>query len=193
MLGPRKIVLASNSPRRKELLQKLGYLFSVIPSDFDEKLVRHENPSEFVRLCALGKAVDVSFKLQGGIVLGADTVVVLEKKIFGKPKNAVDARRMLKKLSGKTHSVFTGVALVNARTKERASFAEESFVKFKALSKKELDNYLSCGEWVGKAGAYAIQGEKAKDIIEGYDGSFSNIVGLPLESLAPLLKEFFEK
>ena len=191
MLAPRKIILASNSPRRKDLLEKLGVFFSVMPSDFDEKLVKHENPAEFARLCALGKALDVALKLQKGIVLGADTIVVLEKKIFGKPKNAADARRMLKKLSGKTHSVFTGVALVDAKTKKRHTLVEESMVKFKNLSMEEIEAYIASGECFGKAGSYAIQG-KAAAFVEGYDGLFSNIVGLPVERIKPALAFFFD-
>ncbi len=189
MLAPRKIILASNSPRRKELLQKLGVFFTVLPSDFDESIVKHALPKEVARLRALGKALDIAMRLQDGIVLGADTVVALEKKTYGKPKNAADAKRMLKRLSGKTHSVFTGIALVNAKTKERASAVEESKVKFKKLSAQQIEEYVASGECFGKAGSYAIQG-KAAALIEGYDGSISNIVGLPLEKLKPMLESF---
>ena len=192
MLAPRRIILASNSPRRKELLERLGVFFSVMPSDFDEKQVKHGNPAEFARLCALGKALDIAMRLQEGIVLGADTIVVLEKKIFGKPRNAADAKRTLKRLSGKTHSVFTGVALVNAKTRERASFVEETKVKFKKLSSGDIDSYVACGECFGKAGSYMVQG-KAGAFVESFDGLFSNIVGLPVERLKPVLKEFFGK
>jgi len=190
MLAPKRIILASNSPRRIELLQKLGVLFSVQPSDFDEKLVKHGNPAEFARLCALGKALDVAMRLQEGIVLGADTVVVLDGKVFGKPKSAVDAHRMLKRFSGKTHAVFTGIALVNAKTKERSSAVDKSKVKFKKLSKQAIGDYIASGECFGKAGAYAIQGKGAM-LIEGYEGSFSNIVGLPLEKLKPMLDKMY--
>lgn len=190
MLAPRKVVLASNSPRRKELLERLGVFFSVMPSDFDEKQVKHGNPAEVARLCALGKALDIAMRLQEGIVLGADTIVVLNNKIFGKPKNAVDARRMLNRLSGKTHSVFTGVALVNAKTRERESFVEESKVKFKKLSSEDIEGYIASGECFGKAGAYAIQG-KATALIEGYEGSFYNIVGLPIEKLKPVIDKMY--
>ncbi len=190
MLALRKVILASNSPRRKELLERLGVFFSVMPSDFDEKQVKHENPAEVARLCALGKALDIAMRLQDGIVLGADTIVVLEKKIFGKPKNAADARRMLKRLSGKTHSVFTGVALVNAKTRERDSFVEETKVKFKKLSSEDIDAYIACGECFGKAGSYMVQG-KAGAFVESFDGSVLNVVGLPLERLKPALVKFF--
>lgn len=190
MLAPRKIVLASNSPRRIELLKKLGVLFSVLPSAFDEELVQHENPAELVRLRALGKALDVSMRLQEGIVLGADTIVFLDGKVFGKPKNAADAVRMLKKLSGKTHSVFSGIALVDAKTKIRESTVEESKVKFRKLKSVEITEYVSCKECFGKAGAYAIQGKGAV-LIEGFEGSISNIVGLPLEKLKPLLDKMY--
>jgi septum formation protein len=190
MLALRKIVLASNSPRRIELLKKLGVLFSVMPSDFDEELVQHDNPAEVARLRALGKALDVALRLQEGIVLGADTIVVLDGKVFGKPENATHAKRMLRKLSGKTHSVFSGVALVNAKTKAKESAVDESKVKFRKLTIKEIDRYVATRECFGKAGSYAIQG-KASVLIEGYDGSLSNIVGLPLEKLKPLLDKMY--
>ncbi len=182
----RKLILASQSPRRVELLKRIEKDFDVFPSSVEEILDPERSPAENAVALAREKALQVAGRYRGSFVVGADTLVTLEGKILGKPSGMNDARRILKFLSGREHQVVTGVAVVNGRG-EIFSEAEVSAVNIKPLSEDEIDRYIGTGEPMDKAGAYAIQGA-GSFMVESYRGSFSNIVGLPLETLDKLLK-----
>ena len=182
------IILASASPRRRELLSLVFGSFSVIPSEFDESTVPSElAPAEHVVHSALMKARDIAARHTGALVIGADTVVVVDGNILGKPANSADAARMLKKFSGKTHQVYTGVAVVEG-SMERSG-AECTDVTFCELSQETISRYVATGEPLDKAGAYAIQGKGAV-LIKCVRGCYPNVVGLPIYLLTVLLADF---
>ena len=183
------IILASKSPRREQLLKDAGIEFIMHPSDIDEFVDQNMPPESIVLELAKQKAEDVATKYQDHLVIGADTIVVYQDEILGKPKNEDDAFRMLRLLSGKTHSVFTGVTLVKGHKKK--SFYSESKVTMKTLSDKEIINYIETKEPMDKAGAYAIQG-LGKHIVDTYEGDFYTIVGLPIEKLLEAIKSIDE-
>jgi septum formation protein len=183
--GRLKLILASASPRRRQLLKRLKIPFRVFPSDIPETSTK-KSPHHLVRDLALRKAQAVASRLKEGVVLGADTVVVLRGKVLGKPRHAQDAYRMLYRLSGTTHHVYTGVALVDAGTRRAWVSHAKSSVRMKKapleellkLSRKHLD----------KAGSYAIQ-EKRDPIARVVRGSYDNVVGLPVAKVKALLKK----
>ena len=181
-----ELILASNSPRRKQLLTEYGFDFSVVGSNFEEQTL-NLSPEQTVKVNALGKAKDVFEKLgqKDVVVLGSDTVVELNGEILGKPQSEQDAVRMLENLSGKTHSVWTGVAIVYK--KEKLVFAEQTKVIFNTLSKELIANYVKSGKPLDKAGAYGIQ--DGYELVERFDGSFNNVVGLPIEKFQQTLKD----
>ncbi len=176
------LILASASPRRAELLRQLPVDFEVIVSDAVEVAPEHLSPQEMCQLNAHRKARAVAKKIPDALVLGADTLVFLEREIFGKPHDLADAHRMLKQLSGRTHQVITGVCLVHLRTHREGIFAASTDVTFKSLTEEQISHYLSKINPLDKAGAYAIQ-EFGELIVAEVSGSFSNVVGLPLERL----------
>ncbi|WP_324736182.1 Maf-like protein [Thermococcus sp. SY098] len=176
-------ILASQSPRRREILERFFKDFKVVPSNADESVIT-ENPREKAVEVARKKAWEV-YNRTGGTVLGADTIVVLENKALGKPKNEEEAEKMLKLLSGKIHEVITGYCIIH-EGKEIAGF-EVTKVKFRDLSEEEIEWYVSTGEPLDKAGAYAIQG-KAAIFIEWIYGDFYNVVGLPIKVVLELKK-----
>ena len=182
----KQIILKSSSPRRKELLEKLGYSFTIKVYDVDETMDLNKTPYENVKELGLKKA-SVSKELDyGGILIGCDTIVVLDDKIYGKPKDEKDAFHMLKELSGKKHQVMSGCAVIY---KEHVyNFTEVSNVYFKELSDKDILDYIDTKECFGKAGAYAIQGIGIR-LIDHYEGSLNNIIGLPTEKLEEILGE----
>jgi len=180
------LILASKSPRRAELLESMGMEFRVVPSNADEALRDDLTPLENARVLAEAKALAVSLLHPQSCVLGADTLVILDDEIMGKPRDKDHAREMLKRLSGKTHSVATGIAV--AKGSLALGEAVVSQVSFRSLTDKEIDEYIATGEPMDKAGAYAIQG-LGKALTTGYEGSWSNIVGLPIEETKSLLKE----
>lgn len=190
-----KLVLASASPRRKELLERLGLDFSVQVSKVDEKITC-SSPAEAVKELAVQKAEAVAEELcrrteEEVLVIGADTVVVLEEKILGKPGGFEEACRMLRELSGRAHQVCTGVALVRAnegKIQETRCFSETTEVHVAMLSEKEIQSYAATGEPLDKAGAYGIQGRFAP-YISGISGDYYNVVGLPLHALYQELKK----
>ena len=184
-----KLILASASPRREQLLKQIGLDFEVMPSNFDESRVCTSNPTESAQQAAIEKAKAVAKKLSEGIVIGADTIVVYAGEVMGKPKDQSDAVRMLKQLSGKKHEVITGVALVNARDNREYVWSEATLVWFKKLSDMEIKKYVESGQPMDKAGAYGIQG-RAAAFVEKIDGCYFNVVGLPLASLVAKLKRF---
>ncbi len=181
-----KLILASNSPRRKELLTKAGLEFAVKSSDFCEKNIDGTS-EQIAKYNAEGKAKAVfeSLKDNLAIVLGADTVVDLNGAILGKPKSEEQAVKMLKSLSGKTHSVITGYSVIGYGIEITSCLKTE--VKFNLLSEDLIKEYVATGSPLDKAGAYGIQDEFP--LVESYNGSFDNIVGLPTEEVCPLLKK----
>jgi septum formation protein len=178
-----KLILASASPRRAEILRAAGIAFTVLSSAVDETPLPGETATDMVRRLAAAKAELVAARAVGpAIVIAADTVVALDGAVMGKPRTSDDARHMLEKLSGRTHSVITGVALVRLPDVERREFTEITQVHFTALSDEEIVRYLSSGEPFDKAGAYAIQGVAGR-FIPRIDGCYFNVVGLPLARL----------
>lgn len=178
-----KLVLASASPRRAEILRGANIPFTVLSSAVDETPLPGETASDLVRRLAAAKAELVAARAVGpAIVIAADTVVALEGAILGKPRTSEDARQMLEKLSGRTHSVVTGVALIRLPDVERREFIEQTQVHFTSLSNEEIVQYLSSGEPFDKAGSYAIQGIGGR-FIPRIDGCYFNVVGLPLARL----------
>jgi septum formation protein len=176
------VILASGSPRRLELLRGLGMEFEVVPSDAAETHTEQLTAWEISQLNAYRKARAVAKKCPDALVLGADTLVYLETKLFGKPANLEDAYRMLKQLQGRTHEVVTGVCLIHLRNHRQKIFAESTSVTFRRLDAKQIQDYLGRINPLDKAGAYAIQ-EHGERIVAQVSGSLSNVVGLPLERL----------
>lgn len=190
-----RIILASASPRRKELLTQIGMTYEVAPSTVEEKM-EGTLPEEIVQGLSAQKAEDVCGKfLERGeedfLVIGADTVVALDGSVMGKPADREDACRMLGLLQGKTHQVYTGVALIAKEAgKERLEvFAEKTDVTFYPMTEKEIQEYIDTGESMDKAGAYGIQG-RAAVYIQKICGDYNNVVGLPVAKLYQKLKEF---
>lgn len=184
----RKLVLASSSPRRIELLKQIGLDFEVIPAHIEEKIIELK-PDELVQKLAIEKVISVSRKVRNSIVIGADTLVYAENKVLGKPRTEKEALDMLLLLSNKWHKVYSGIAVLDTETQKLIADIEESGVKFKSISEKEAKNYIQTGEPMDKAGAYAIQGKGAV-FIERIEGCYYNIVGLPLFKLVKLLEQF---
>lgn len=179
------LILASASPRRRELLETIGVTFAIDVADVDEARLTGESPETLVERLALVKARTVLARRSGDLILAADTAVVLGDAVFGKPVDAADARRMLMALSGRPHRVLTGVALVDALGEQ--SLVESTTVWFSDLSDTELDNYVASGEPMDKAGAYGIQGLAAR-FIPRIEGSHANVVGLPVSAVWRLLQ-----
>lgn len=173
-----KLILASGSPRRRELLTAVGWEFESITAGIDESVIPGEDPPTYVQRLAKSKAEAVAAKLSEGLVLGADTTVVVDDEILGQPVNDADAKRMLQLLNGKWHEVLTGVAIVRVGAESRVDY-ETTCVRFVEMSEREIDWYIATGEARGKAGAYGIQGA-AGLFIEEIEGDYFNIVGLPL-------------
>jgi septum formation protein len=186
----KKIVLASSSPRRELLLKQIGLDFIVYPSNIDEKILSEKiSPKEFVLKIALEKARRVANIFNEAIIISADTIVVLDGIILGKPKDREDAINMLKRLRGKIHQVFTGIVVWETPTNKYLVRVVKSLVKMRDYSLEEIINYVNTGEPFDKAGAYGIQGKGAL-LVEKIEGDYYNIVGLPLASLNLLLKKF---
>ena len=176
------LILASASPRRAELLKLLRVKFRIIPSDATEVVHEHLTPLEICQLNAHRKARAVAKRIPDALVIGADTLVFLDNKILGKPRNLADARRMLARLQGRTHQVVTGVSLIQLRTHRERVFAISTDVLFHPLDAGQIRDYLSRINPLDKAGAYAIQ-ESGERIVSEISGSYSNVVGLPVERL----------
>ncbi len=182
------LVLASASPRRRELLASLGVAFRVRPSDVEERL--QPGPlRDAVAALAEDKARAVAGTMAVGVVLGADTVVVIDGEVLGKPATAEEARGMLRRLAGREHEVITGVAAVDAATGRAVRTAVVSRVRMRAYDEAEIAAYVATGEPMDKAGAYAIQ-EGGRRLVAGWEGSYTNVIGLPLDETAALLRGF---
>ena len=182
-----KLILASASPRRAELLQQMGLEFDIQAVDIDETVRQNEQPKAYVRRLALEKAQasKALSSVSQCLVLGSDTAVVVGDEIFGKPESKQHAFDMLRRLSGRTHTVLTSVAIIG---EEDLCLVCKSEVSFTSISEQQLEWYWSSGEPVGKAGAYGIQG-KAAIFIRRLEGSFSAVMGLPIYETAQLLKQ----
>ena len=182
----RRIVLASGSPRRRELLAKMGYEFDVCTTVVDE--TAFGAPEEQVRELARRKADAACALCPDAVVIAADTLVALDGRTLGKPADDAEAMDMLRALSGRAHDVFTGLCVTDTRTGRRALCAVGTRVVFRALTEDELRAYVATGEPRDKAGAYAIQGG-AGAFVEAFEGSFNNVIGLPTERLRDILDE----
>jgi len=190
-LHPR-LILASASPRRSQLLKQIGLEFEVIPSNVDESAIFIQDAAECAKLAALAKARSVAKQMTEGLVIGADTVVVEAGEAIGKPGDMDDAVRILTRLSGKTHEVITGIVLISVRTGKEDVWAETTKVTFRELSDVEIREYVETKEPLDKAGAYGIQG-RAAAFVSRIEGCYFNVVGLPLASLVEKLKRYFYK
>lgn len=183
------LILASKSARRRYLLKQAGIIFSVMPSGFDESSVPETTPEEYVRILAEAKAKDIADKYPESWIIGADTVVVINGKILGKPESRTDARAMLKSLSGQIHEVLTGYCICCVSKKRLFSETVKTEVLFKNLSEDEIEWYIHTKEPFDKAGAYAIQG-LGTFLVKSVNGSYTNVVGLPVcEVIEFLIKE----
>jgi len=179
------LILASASPRRAELLTAAGFQFNVSPVQVDESRLPNEPPAAYVQRLAIAKASAIPQDGAGGVTLGADTVVVVGDDVLGKPSSDDDAAAMLRQLSDRTHEVLTGVAV--RRGKALATETARTLVRFSRLSNEEIAWYVRSGEPWGKAGAYAIQGVASR-FVEGIEGSYSNVVGLPVSVVYRLVR-----
>lgn len=180
-------ILASASPRRKELLRSVGLKFKIIPAHVDETYISGESPRTHVRRLSSNKAMVIAQKHPKALALGADTIVVIDGLILGKPKNKREAREMLERLSGRKHTVFTGFTIACADVGISQTKVVQSAVQFKKISPEEMDWYVNCDEPYDKAGAYAVQGKGAY-FIKTIRGSYTNVIGLPLCEVLEELK-----
>ncbi|MBN1255172.1 MAG: septum formation protein Maf [Deltaproteobacteria bacterium] len=184
----KKLILASSSPRRRDLLCTLGLTFTIIPAAVKEVPTLHEAPRDFALRVAEKKALAIGNQYPDAWVIGADTVVAVEDEILGKPRDREDAKRMLQRLSNKEHVVITGYVLMTVAEEKTIRGVEETRVKIAALEEEEIAWYINTGEPFDKAGGYAIQGQGAF-MVEWIDGSYTNVVGLPLCQITKHLKE----
>lgn len=183
-----RITLASSSPRRKALLTEAGLSFDTCPADIDEDIRKGESPIEHTLRLAEEKAKAAAKKVKSGWIIGADTIVFIDNSILGKPSDAKEAHEMLNLLSSRYHKVVTAFCILNAATGKTTKRVVESMVKIKKLTGKEIEDYIKTGEPMDKAGAYAAQGV-GNFMIEKIEGSYTNVVGLPMEELEQALEE----
>lgn len=182
------LILASQSPRRKELLEILGIPFSVRVPEIDESVRAGESPEAYAARVAREKATDVASTVSGSVVLSADTVVTIDNEVLGKPRDRGDAIRMLAKLSGREHRVYTAVCVIDQSRERRREGLESTVVWFKPLTEEDIVGYIDRENVMDKAGAYAIQGF-ASVFIPRIEGSYSNVMGLPLALVYDFLKD----
>ena len=185
------IILASKSPRRREILENTKVRFSIKESQIDETIKLNESPKDTVKRLAYEKAYDVAQKNKDKLVIGADTIVALDNEVLGKPKDKEEAYQMIKKLSNKTHKVITGISLINISHGMVVNDYVVSLVTFKDLSEDSIKDYINTNESLDKAGAYGIQGYGAL-LVDNIQGDYFNIVGLPISKLSDLLKDHFD-
>jgi septum formation protein len=190
----KSLILASSSPRRQELIRSLGIPYEIRVSDADETVEDGVSPSEIVEILSLRKANTVfgqmrSQEQQHGVIIGSDTIVVFQGQVLGKPADETDSFRMLSMLQGNTHQVYSGVACIDARSGKYAVSHRVTNVKMKPMPSERIHRYIATGEPRDKAGSYAIQGIGAT-LVEGIEGDYFNVVGLPLSLLADMLEEF---
>lgn len=191
-MGKILFVLASKSPRRKELLKNIGIDACIMPANIDEDLLTGLPPERMVAELSMLKATDVARSFgKDTYVIGADTVVCVDGEIFGKPENDTEAKVMLKKLSGRSHEVYTGYCVVNCESGVSVAKCEKTMVYFRSLSDEEIDSYIKTREPMDKAGAYGIQ-QRGSKFVEKIEGDYFNVVGLPVCALVKLMKEEFD-
>lgn len=189
-----QIVLASSSPRRKKLLEQIGLTFEVIPANIDEDDIYEQNPAKFVIVLASKKAKHIAESIApNSIVIGADTTVYLNGELLNKPATEQEAYNMLTRLSGKTHQVFTGVALFHSNKKQMTNFSVKTDVTFRELGEKEKYAYIATGSPMDKAGGYGIQDDFGSVFVENIVGCYYNIVGFPLSKFYQEIKIFNDK
>lgn len=187
----KKVVLASASPRRKELLLKFNIEPIIIESKIEERISPNETAEQIAMTLSFEKANKVAKELKNDeIVIGADTIVVFEDKILGKPKSPEEGMTMLKLLSGKKHEVITGIAIIQANSNKKIIDFEKTVVKFRNLTNEKIKNYINTGEYIDKAGGYAIQGLGGV-LVEYIEGCYYNVIGLPIYKLDLLLERHF--
>jgi len=183
----KKLILATASPRRIEMLNDLGIKFKAVKSSFNEpERKKSQRPSEYVESNAKGKAEAVAAKFKNAIVVGSDTVVVYKNRVLGKPKNRKEASEYIHMLNGRTHSVYTGISLIDIKSMKKVSSHEKTLVTFRSLTELEIALYLKSIDPMDKAGAYAIQGSGAL-IVEKIKGCYYNVVGFPVSKLEKML------
>jgi septum formation protein len=182
-----KIILASGSPRRKEQMQKTGLEFEIDPADFDERSVSEKSTKKLVEILAFKKAESVAKRHTNSLIIGSDLLVSYKNKQIGKPKDAKDAKKILKLLRGKTHQVYNAIAVINTESGKTASIVEVAEVTMRNYSDGETDNYISTGEPLDKGGAYAIQGLGGK-LVKEFKGDREVIIGLPIKTVLKLIK-----
>lgn len=185
----KKIILASTSPRRYELLRQIGLEFRVVASDYEEDMNLDMTPEKLARSLSANKASAVAERFPNHIIIGADTFVVFQGKLLGKPVDKKDAKKMLKIIGGKQVSIITGLTVLDATSKKKVSKVVEAKVYITKMSDAEIDAYIGTGEPLDKAGAFAVQGIGAI-FIKRIEGDFSSVVGLPLFELGKILKKF---
>lgn len=185
MPHPPPLILASQSPRRAELLRRLGLEFDVIPAEIDESYVDHEMPADHAERLAREKAITIGHREPDALVIGSDTIVILDSDVLGKPRDEADAVRMLMRLSGRDHEVFTAVAVVHGDRCESA--LERVRVRFRPLDRAECESYVSTGEPMDKAGAYGIQGF-GSSLVEEIHGDYFAVMGLPVVRTLELIE-----
>lgn len=186
-----KIILASQSPRRRELLKILFDDFEIIPDSSPENADERLDTQEYVSVLAENKCLNVAEKVEGEcLVIAADTVVVKDGNILGKPRDRDEAKRMLTALNGSVHSVYTGVCVYDSRAEKTVTFFEKTDVHFYNISEADIDRYIDTGEPMDKAGAYGIQ-EKGTLFVKRIEGDYNNVVGLPIARLKLILNEKF--
>ncbi|MBI4547379.1 MAG: septum formation inhibitor Maf [Ignavibacteriae bacterium] len=190
MVLNKRLILASRSPRRQHLLRQLGLEFEVRESGVDEQYDSTLSPADYVRTLSAQKALALGKLVDDAIIIGADTIVVLNGKILGKPKDHDDAARMLHALSGQVHEVYTGFTLLDRPSDQRVSEVEITKVQFRTLSSKEIEQYITSGSPMDKAGAYGIQDDYGVVFVEKIDGCFYNVVGFPLAKFYVTIQEF---
>ncbi|NQV89297.1 MAG: septum formation inhibitor Maf [Parcubacteria group bacterium] len=185
----RRIILASTSPRRKTLLEQIGLTFEQVASDYEEDMTLDMPPSELVKFLSKGKADSVAKDFEDALVIAADTIVEFEGEIFGKPHTPENSFKMLSRLNGTTHSIITGMTIIDTASGRVESRAVVTEVDFRDLKDDEIQTYVDSGEALDKAGAYGIQG-LGVILVKRIRGDYSNIVGLPLTPLVEMLKDF---
>lgn len=184
-----RLILASGSPRRRELLAGMGYSFEIIVPDVDENVSGHAR--DVVAILSQRKAEAIAKNEDHGIVIASDTLVSLDGNALGKPEDEADAHRMLSALSGRTHEVFTGVTIIDAATGKSETRSVRTGVRFREISDAEIWAYIRTGEPMDKAGAYGIQGGAGK-FVDGYEGSYENVIGFPVDDIREMLASFID-
>lgn len=184
----RKIILASRSPRRKQMLEQIGLQFEIMESEYEEDMNAKNDPYELVKFLALNKARDVARHYDDAIIIGADTVVVMDNKIIGKPKNRETARELLKSFSGREHGVISGFVIIDTKNNLEIVDYGEAMLKFKDLTDEDINDYIDCGDPLDVAGGYNMVA-KAPVFLESIKGDFYSIIGLPLNKIYTELRK----